>query len=432
MNSPDASAATTVGSRGTGPSEPDSYADLLVGLWSCSRPRGGRAKDSNFGHTSWVPRANSLCPCLSSVRSTLKASLRVAPTIRRRPKLLGRGHPTRCGAWPFFCVVALFAGTARPAERRYPIFPLRGKVTLDGKLDEPAWQGAPWAGDFLPLRPGEQIQQTRFKILYDASALYLGVAASERYIDARRTDRGDGERVWQDDSLELFFQARAGGKYCRVGVNAAGRRSDTRVRAHASHKPAAYVLEIAIPFSVLGATVTPGTLIRGNICRNCLTTRDGKHSTWAPLDAQFHEPQNFAELHIRPEPVSLAQVTQIEGLVNVVHSPTFLRGARRTAETYKALLSRAASCKLSDRDQVAIVKRWERERHGALRYMALFDYLTQKGSNPSFWQQDHSDLLAQGPCPAPGQYLRPVTLSREEQALDYRCRLEQLLKRADQ
>jgi len=329
-------------------------------------------------------------------------------------------------------VVALFAGTAYPAERRYPLFPLRGKIALDGKLDEPAWQGAPWATDFLPLTPSEQIQQTRFKILYDASAFYLCAEVSERYLDALRTDKGDGEPVWQDDSLELFFQVRLGEKHRRVGVNAAGRRSDIRIGARASYLPAAYVLEIAIPFSVLGASVTPGTVIRGNICRNCLTTRDGKHSTWAPLGAQFHEPENFAQLHIRPEPISPQQVRQIEGLVNIVHSPTFLRGARKTAEAYDALLRRAVECDLTDRGQAAIVEAWKRKRDGALRYVAFFDYLTQKGSSPDFWEQDHSGMLAGGPCPTPSQHLRPVALTDEEQALDYHCRLEQLLTRTSE
>jgi len=41
-------------------------------LRSCSRPRGGRAKDCNFGRTSRVPRANSLRPCLSFVDGALK------------------------------------------------------------------------------------------------------------------------------------------------------------------------------------------------------------------------------------------------------------------------------------------------------------------------------------------------------------------------
>ena len=329
-------------------------------------------------------------------------------------------------------LLVLTTAFACGAQRRYPVYPLRGKIALDGKLNEPAWQGAPWAGDFLPLRPSEKIQQTRFKILYDASALYLGVEASERYIDALRTERDDGERVWQDDSLELFFQVRDDGKYCRIGVNAAGRGSDTHVRAHASCQAAAYVLEIAIPFSVLGAAVTPGTVIRGNICRNCLTTREGKHSTWAPLDAQFHEPENFVELHIRPEPVSLAQVAQIEGFVNIVHSPTFLRGARETAEAYDTLLRRAAECELSGRGQSAIVEAWERQRDRALRYAAFFDCLHQMGSSADLWEQDHSSMVAKGSCPDAGQYLRPVTLTDEERALDYHCRLVELLGRANQ
>jgi len=53
---------------------------FAVGPWSWSSPHGGHAKDSNFGHTSRVPRADSFGPCLPSANGTLKTSLRVVPT----------------------------------------------------------------------------------------------------------------------------------------------------------------------------------------------------------------------------------------------------------------------------------------------------------------------------------------------------------------
>jgi len=61
------------------------------------------------------------------------------------------------------------------------------KITLDAALDEPAWQSAPSATDFVfqwptPGKPGTQ--QTIVKILYDDAALYVGVQCFDTHPDS--------------------------------------------------------------------------------------------------------------------------------------------------------------------------------------------------------------------------------------------------------
>ncbi len=49
---------------------------------------------------------------------------------------------------------------------------------IDGVLDEKSWNRAEWTGDFIELRPDENTPptyQSKFKILYDAKNLYVGV-----------------------------------------------------------------------------------------------------------------------------------------------------------------------------------------------------------------------------------------------------------------
>jgi hypothetical protein len=51
-----------------------------------------------------------------------------------------------------------------------------GKITIDGKLDDPGWQGATMLGNFVERYPGDNIQpdvRTEIKITYDEKKLYV-------------------------------------------------------------------------------------------------------------------------------------------------------------------------------------------------------------------------------------------------------------------
>lgn len=55
---------------------------------------------------------------------------------------------------------------------------LTGKITLDGKLDEPDWQRAPVSGNFIENMPREKQparDRTEVRVLFDHEALYFGV-----------------------------------------------------------------------------------------------------------------------------------------------------------------------------------------------------------------------------------------------------------------
>ncbi len=82
----------------------------------------------------------------------------------------------------FFIMLLLFTSGRVWAQISFPdtirAWPLTGKITLDGKLDEPAWQQAPGISNFTQreLHQGAPAtERTEVKILYDKKNLYIGV-----------------------------------------------------------------------------------------------------------------------------------------------------------------------------------------------------------------------------------------------------------------
>src|SRR5260370_970811 len=67
-------------------------------------------------------------------------------------------------------------------ERRLHAVKITEKITVDGRLDEPAWAGAVRATEFTQREPDEgesASQRTEVAVLYDAENLYFGVAAND-------------------------------------------------------------------------------------------------------------------------------------------------------------------------------------------------------------------------------------------------------------
>src|SRR5437762_2355647 len=55
--------------------------------------------------------------------------------------------------------------------------------TLDGKLDDPAWQAAPPLDSFVQKFPNEgapPTEQTTIRVIYDAAAIWIGVDCRQR------------------------------------------------------------------------------------------------------------------------------------------------------------------------------------------------------------------------------------------------------------
>ncbi len=101
--------------------------------------------------------------------------------------------------------------------------------SIDGKLDDPAWEHGDWYSDFVQFHPYEgqsPTEQTAFKILYDDSHLYIAVRCYdsqpktiERRLSRRDTTSGDYVMVFLDSLHDLRTS------YC-FAVNAAGVKAD--------------------------------------------------------------------------------------------------------------------------------------------------------------------------------------------------------------
>ncbi|MFZ9746186.1 MAG: carbohydrate-binding family 9-like protein, partial [Opitutaceae bacterium] len=61
---------------------------------------------------------------------------------------------------------------------------------IDGRLNDPAWATAPLAGDFVfPWHREGRREQTRARLLWDDTHLYLAFECDDRHITARHTAR---------------------------------------------------------------------------------------------------------------------------------------------------------------------------------------------------------------------------------------------------
>jgi hypothetical protein len=100
---------------------------------------------------------------------------------------------------------------------------------IDGRLDEPAWVGAPKSDAFIQKSPDEgrpPVERTTVRILYDHAAIYVAVACEQKKtpVVGRLTRR---DREVEADSVTVVLDSRHDGKTAfQFMVNAAGVLSD--------------------------------------------------------------------------------------------------------------------------------------------------------------------------------------------------------------
>lgn len=108
------------------------------------------------------------------------------------------------------------------APEEYVCYRTETPITLDGKLEEAAWQAAPWTNDFVDiegeLKP-EPRHRTRAKMLWDDEYFYFGAVLEEPHIWATLTERD--AIIFQDDDFEIFIDPDGDGhNYYEFEMNA--------------------------------------------------------------------------------------------------------------------------------------------------------------------------------------------------------------------
>ena len=180
---------------------------------------------------------------------------------------------------------------------------------IDGKPDDPCWQGQPAIGDFVDAKGNPAADPTEVHLAYSDSALYLLCVCHDRATDglvARHAER-DG-KIWSDDCIELFLDAKfTRGEYRHLTINSKSALWDAKVgigfqvdskwdgqwSAKASVAADRWIVEIELPFSTFGSGGPKQPWLLG-INRS----RGGRdacpNSSWT--DGSYHNPQSFGVL----------------------------------------------------------------------------------------------------------------------------------------
>lgn len=167
--------------------------------------------------------------------------------------------------------------TAGPAEKTVKPLKIKKKPSIDGRLNEPEWEQAEIAGDFLQFEPkkGESAEfKTEVRVLYTESYIYFGIYCHDpepAKIIARLTKR-DSDLMADDTiglGLDTFLDRRTSYYFFTnpLGTQTDGRLSDNGRTADetwdgewqsaAAVTSSGWFAEIAIPFTIL--KFRPGT-----------------------------------------------------------------------------------------------------------------------------------------------------------------------------
>ncbi len=226
------------------------------------------------------------------------------------------------GRYACLAICLLFCRLA-PAQPVTQAIRAAEAVTLDGAVDEAAWDAAPWQGGFVSAsaaaenagEPRKAEVQTRFKMLYDDWGLWVAVECDEPTPGAIKaaTVEHDGT-VWADDCVELFFDPAGEGRYYHhFLVNTRGvwyddygadyglvhgKLWDCAIETAARVDAAAgkWAVEVRLPFGGLILNEDAGDNWLWNVTRERHAGGALQLSTWTPLKGNFHQPRLFGSL----------------------------------------------------------------------------------------------------------------------------------------
>ena len=185
-----------------------------------------------------------------------------------------------------------------PAVRGYVASRAREAPRIDGQLDEAAWDGVAWTEPFLDIegerRPAPRFE-TRVRMMWDATRLYIGAVLAEPHLQASLVTRDTV--IYLDNDFEVFVDPDGDTHdYFELEVNALGTEWDLRLgkpyrdggRAEdawdiaglrtavslegtlndPSDRDRGWSVEVAIPFAALGLeTPKDGEQWRANFSR---------------------------------------------------------------------------------------------------------------------------------------------------------------------
>ncbi len=114
------------------------------------------------------------------------------------------------------------AAPAPTPPRHYTCHHTTSPVVIDGLLEDPLWEQAPWTEDFVDIEGGSKPAprfRTRAKLLWDDQYLYIGAVLDEPHVWATLTQHD--QIVFRDNDFEIFIDPNGDRReYYEIEVNA--------------------------------------------------------------------------------------------------------------------------------------------------------------------------------------------------------------------
>src|SRR5262245_20708265 len=179
------------------------------------------------------------------------------------------------------------------------------KITLDGRLEEPAWKLAIPATDFIQNQPrpgASSLQRTEVRFLYDDNNLYVGFSCFDDRPELM-TIRGLEKEFGQNDTdqinltIDSLHDRRSGFQF---STNPLGARRDAQVfndgqgnfdwegvwdvRSRTSEE--GWFAEYVIPFKTLRFTKDQSQVWGVNLSRRTLRLNELAH--WSPIPTRYN------------------------------------------------------------------------------------------------------------------------------------------------
>jgi hypothetical protein len=112
--------------------------------------------------------------------------------------------------------------------KHYLCYRATSPITIDGRLDDAAWQDAPWTDDFVDIEGDAKPRprfRTRAKMLWDDDYLYIGAEMEEPNVWATLTEHDSV--IFHDNDFEVFIDPDGDNhNYYEIELNAFGTEWD--------------------------------------------------------------------------------------------------------------------------------------------------------------------------------------------------------------
>ncbi len=210
-------------------------------------------------------------------------------------------------------------------------------ITIDGVLNEAAWQNVPDFELSPVIQPENVSQPTRAKVRWDRDNLYVAFVAEDKDIWATMKQRD--QWLWEEEVVEVFVDHDGDGRDYKefevnplntvvdlniaqvnhgdldkaLAWNSAGWKTAVRVEGTTENREDVdrrWVCEMALPLKDLApadAQPRPGTVWRVNLYRIDRPNKqdpkqDVAFSAWSAVSKGYHEPQRFGFLTFAADP----------------------------------------------------------------------------------------------------------------------------------